>query len=301
MPLQQQLDKSRRLAAINIAVAALVVALKYWAYVETHSVALYSDALESIVNIMTAIAAAFAVRLAAQPPDRHHQFGHHKAEYLAAVTEGVLIVLAAIMIIRAALDALMASDTMHLSALGVGLNIMALIVNGGWAWVLITHGRANRSPALVADGWHLVSDVATSAGVVVGLLLAVVTGWQKMDAVLAIVVAIYILWAGGRLLRESMSGLMDEAVTNDVGKQIRAVIANNGEGAIEVHDIRTRIAGRVTFIEFHLVVPGRMTVRAAHDICDRLEAALVDAQPGSEVIIHIEPEGEAGAKGAIVF
>ena len=299
--MQQQLEKSRRLAAINIAVAALVVALKYWAYLETHSVALYSDALESIVNIMTAVAAAFAVRLASQPPDRHHQFGHHKAEYLAAITEGVLIVLAAILIIRAAVAALTSDDVMHLSTLGVGLNIAALILNGGWAWVLITQGRANRSPALVADGWHLVSDVATSLGVIVGLLLAVVTGWQKMDAVLALVVACYILWAGGRLLRESMSGLMDEAVTADVGKQISAVIASNGEGAIEVHDIRTRIAGRVTFIEFHLVVPGKMTVRAAHDICDRLENALVEAQPGSEVIIHIEPEGEAGAKGAIVF
>lgn len=301
MPVQQQLDRSRRLATINIAVAALVVALKYWAYLETHSVALYSDALESIVNIMTALAAAFAVRLAAQPPDRHHQFGHHKAEYLSAITEGVLIVLAAILIIRAAAEALMSSDTMHLSTLGIGLNLAALVVNGGWAWVLITQGRANRSPALVADGWHLVSDVATSLGVVLGLLLAVVTGWRKMDALLAIVVAVYILWAGWRLLRESMSGLMDEAVTKEVGDEIRAIIANNGEGAIEVHEIRTRIAGRVTFIEFHLVVPGRMSVRAAHDICDRLEAALVEAHPGSEVVIHVEPDGEAGAHGAIVF
>lgn len=301
MPVQQQLERSRLLAAINIAVAGLVVALKYWAYLETHSVALYSDALESIVNVMTAVAAAFAVRLAAQPPDRHHQFGHHKAEYLAAVTEGVLIVLAAILIIRAAAAALASNEAMHLSTLGIGLNVAALILNGGWAWVLIKQGRVNRSPALVADGWHLVSDVTTSVGVILGLLLAVVTGWQKMDAILALVVASYILWTGGRLLRESMSGLMDEAVTNDVSRQIRAVIAQNGEGAIEVHEIRTRIAGRVTFIEFHLVVPGRMTVRAAHDICDRLEAALVDAQPGSEVIIHIEPEGEAGAYGAIRF
>lgn len=301
MPITQQLQRSRRLAAINIAVAALVVALKYWAYVETHSVALYSDALESIVNVMTAIAAAFALRLAAQPPDRHHQFGHHKAEYLSAVTEGVLIVLAAILIIRASVAALMGAEAMHLTPFGVALNAAAMIVNGAWAWVLINQGRANRSPALVADGWHLVSDVATSAGVIVGLLLAVVTGWRQMDAILALVVALYILWAGGRLLRDSMSGLMDEAVTSEVAKQIRAIIADNGAGAIEVHDIRTRIAGRVTFIEFHLVVPSRMTVREAHDICDRLEAALVDAQPGSEVIIHIEPEGEAVHNGAIVF
>lgn len=285
----------------SIAVACAVLGIKYLAYVTTDSVALYSDALESIVNILTALAAAFAVRLAAQPPDRHHQFGHHKAEYLAAVSEGVFIVLAAIMIIRAAIAALIAPEPVQMSALGIGLNVAAMLLNGAWAVVLITQGRAHRSPALVADGWHLASDVATSLGVLLGLILAVITGWQKMDALLALVVAIYILWAGGRLLRESMSGLMDEAVTSDVAKQIRAVIASNGEGAIEVHDIRTRIAGRVTFIEFHLVVPSKMTVRAAHDICDRIENALIDDMPGCEVIIHIEPEGEAIKSGAIVF
>lgn len=299
--MERQIQKTRRLALINIGVAAVVVALKYWAYVATHSIALYSDALESIVNILTALAAAFAVRLAAQPPDRHHQFGHHKAEYLAAVSEGVFIVLAAILIIREAVGALMAPAEVHMSVLGIGLNIAAMIVNGAWAWVLVTRGRAQRSPALVADGWHLASDVATSLGVVVGLLVALATGWQKADALLAIVVAVYILWAGGRLLRESMSGLLDEAVTADVAKEIRAVIADNGQGAIEVHDIRTRIAGRVTFIEFHLVVPSKMSVRAAHDICDRLEGALIAAMPGCEVVIHVEPEGEAIKAGAIVF
>jgi cation diffusion facilitator family transporter len=293
--------QSSRLAFFNIAIALLVVALKYVAYLETASVALYSDALESIVNVLTAIAAAGAVHWSARPPDRHHQFGHHKAEYFSAVLEGVLIVLAAGMIIRAAVIALREPSLMHLSAIGIGLNIAATVINAGWAWLLISKGRENRSPALVADGWHLLTDVATSGAVLVGLGFVAITGWQKLDVLMALAVAFYILWAGGRLIRESMSGLMDEAVTSEVARHIRGVITTNADGAIEAHDIKTRIAGRVTFIEFHLVVPGKMTVAAAHVICDRIEAALKTAIVGSEIVIHIEPEGEAIRKGAVVF
>jgi cation diffusion facilitator family transporter len=162
-------------------------------------------------------------------------------------------------------------------------------------------GLAYRSPALIADGWHLATDVISSIAVLAGLLLVALTGYKQFDAILALMVALYILWTGGRLLRESMSGLMDEAVTSEVARQIRRVISSNADGALEAHDIKTRIAGRVTFIEFHLVVPGRMTVKAAHDICDRVEEALASAIPGAEVLIHIEPEGEAQRTGAVVL
>jgi cation diffusion facilitator family transporter len=290
---------SHRLALVNIAVAALVVVLKYAAYHATGSVALYSDALESLVNIATALIAAVALSLAARPPDRHHQFGHQKAEYFAAVVEGVLIVIAAGLIIRAALAALGQPSRMHLTAAGFGFSFAATAINGAWAAHLIRRGRAMRSLALVADGWHLVTDVATSVAVLVGLLLVAATGWQALDAVMAIAVAVYILWAGGRLIRQSVSGLMDEAVTSEVARQIRAAISGHGEGALQAHDLKTRISGSATFVEFHLVVPGRMTVADAHVICDRIEDALKAAVPGSEVLIHVEPEGEARKTGVV--
>ncbi len=293
--------QSRLLAAGNIAVALVVVALKYAAFVATDSIALYSDALESIVNVLTALVAAGALHLSARPPDRHHQFGHHKAEYFAAVVEGVLIVLAAVLIIQAAAGALRAPSPMHLTAAGFAFNIAATVINAGWAVILIRHGRRNRSPALIADGFHLATDVATSIAVLFGLLLVVLTGWQKLDAILALAVAFYILWAGGRLIRDSVSGLMDEAVASEVARRIRAIISERGEGALQAHDLKTRMAGRVTFIEFHLVVPGKMTVAAAHVICDRLEEALRDAVPGAEVLIHVEPEGEATRTGAVLI
>ena len=137
----------------------------------------------------------------------------------------------------------------------------ATVINAAWSYFLLTWGRRQRSPALVADGWHLLTDVATSIGVLAGLLLATITGWQLLDPALAGLVAINILWAGWRLTRDSISGLMDEAVTAEVARSIREVISNNAEGAIQAHDVKTRTAGRVTFIEFHLVVPGR------HDGC----------------------------------
>jgi cation diffusion facilitator family transporter len=292
---------SRRIASASIAVAVCVLALKWGAFKATDSLALYSDALESIVNVITALVAAFALQQSARPPDRHHQYGHHKAEYFAAVTEGVLIVIAAAIIIRDAASALMAPKAFEVTGLGLALSLAATGLNGAWAFVLVREGRRNRSPALIADGWHLTTDVVSSVAVLTGLLLVLATGWKTLDSILALMVAFYILWTGGRLLRETMSGLMDEAVSSEIARRIHDVISGNADGAIEAHDIKTRMAGRVTFIEFHLVVPSRMTVKAAHDICDRVEIALHDAVPGSEVLIHVEPEGEKAASGAIVI
>jgi len=183
---------------------------------------------------------------------------------------------------------------------GLAINGVATAVNAGWAYFLMSWGRRQRSPALVADGWHLLTDVATSVGVIVGLSLATVTGWQILDPALAALVAANILWAGWRLVRESVSGLMDEAVTAEIGRRIREVISTNAEGAIEAHDVKTRTAGRVTFIEFHLVVPGTMTVATSHRICDRLESALTEAVHGAQVLIHVEPEEEAKQTGVPV-
>jgi cation diffusion facilitator family transporter len=286
-------------AFLNIIVAVAVTGIKVLAYRATGSVALYSDALESIVNVITAIAAFAAVRIANQPPDRGHPFGHHKAEYFAAGLVGALIVVAAGVILKEAWDAWRHPRAIEALAVGLLLSTLATVVNGAWSWFLITRGRAWRSPAVTADGWHLLTDVATSVGVLVGLVLVLLTGWTVLDPLLAAGVAINILWAGWRITRESVGGLMDEAPTPEILAQIRRVVAGSAGGALQVHDLRTRTAGRAIFIEFHLVVPGAMSVTEAHDICDRIEMALESTIDGADVVIHVEPEGEAKAKGAL--
>jgi cation diffusion facilitator family transporter len=292
-------DKIQRIAIGSIAVALTVMAIKYAAYALTGSVALLSDALESIVNLVTAIAALIAIRVGARPADKHHPFGHHKAEYFSAVLEGVLIVIAALMILREAYDAVLRPRVISEPLLGILVNLVATALNAGWASLLIGRGRAWRSPALAADGWHILADVATSVGVLAGLLLATATGWNLLDPLLAAAVALHILRAGFRLMRSSMSGLMDETAGVEVEREIRALITANGTGALQVHDIRTRAAGPATFVEFHLVVPGAMTVAESHTICDRIEQAIEASIPGSEVLIHVEPEHKAKAKGAL--
>jgi cation diffusion facilitator family transporter len=290
-----------KLAAMaSIGVSLVVMGLKYLAYWRSDSVALYSDALESIVNLVTAVAALYAIHVASQPADRRHQFGHHKAEYFAAVLEGVLIVVAALAILHEAYGAFKQPRSLGAVVEGMGINTIATVINGAWAMFLVRWGRRHRSPALVADGQHLFTDVFTSVGVLAGLGLASVTGWQVLDPALATLVAVNILWAGWRLVTESMSGLMDEAVTADLARLIRKIISDNASGAIEAHDVKTRQAGPATFIEFHLVVPGSMTVARAHEICDRLEAALREAVSGAQILIHVEPEEEAKATGVPV-
>src|SRR5215813_12610446 len=285
-----QVSAKLRLAALgSIAVAVAVFGLKFLAYWRTGSVALYSDALESIVNLVTAFVALYAVHVANQPADRQHQFGHHKAEYFSAVLEGVLIVIAALLILHEAYDAVLAPRSLNQPLQGILINGVATVINAGWSYFLINWGRRQRSPALVADGWHLFTDVATSVGVLVGLGLVTLTGWQILDPALAALVAANILWAGWKLMRESIRGLMGEAATAEVARHIRQIISANAEGAIEAHDVKTRTAGRVTFIEFHLVVPGNMTVATSHRICDRLEEALKLAVHDAEVLIHVEP------------
>ena len=305
-PFRQGAPKNGRndttwIAAVSIGVALAVMGIKYLAYRKTDSVALYSDALESIVNVVTAVVALITIRISARPADRRHQFGHHKAEYFSAVLEGVLIVLAAFMILKEAYAVVLAPRALAQPLAGMAISAVATALNAAWAIFLVVWGGKRRSPALVADGWHLATDVATSIGVLVGLGLAAVTGWSILDPLMAAAVAINILWTGWRLMRQSVSSLMDEAVPGETGRQIREVIGANADGAIEVHDLRTRGAGAATFIEFHLVVPGEMSVTEAHRICDRLEGALGDAILGAEVLIHVEPEGEARHRGVVVL
>jgi len=294
-------DKIVLIAGVNIAVALAVVTLKYVAYAVSGSVALFSDALESLVNVMTAVAALIAIRLSAKPADSDHPFGHHKAEFLAAMFEGAMIAVAAVLILIKAYAGLVGGVKLEHSVLGLAFNTIATVVNGAWAWMLISRGMSWRSPALVADGQHLVTDVITSVGVIIGLTLALLTGWHFLDPLLAAIVALNILWMGYKIATQSMSRLLDQAASPVIEGRIRAVIESNGHGALEAHDIRTRQSGRVLFIEFHLVVPGSMTVDEAHVICDRLEDSIESTIEGSEVVIHVEPEYKAKpeASGAV--
>ena len=262
-----------------------------------------SDALESIVNVAAALAMIVALHVARRPPDTNHPFGHHKAEFFSAVLEGVLIVVAAIVILAEAWEAIRAPRPIMAPGPGLAVNAVAGVINGVWAWWLIRAGRRHRSPALVADGRHLMTDLVTTLGVLGGLGVATLTGWWVLDPAIAVLVAVNILWSGWRVIKGSLSGLMDEAVSDEELQTIRRLIADaaDDDTAIEAHDLRTRTAGPVTFIEFHLVVPGDITVETAHRLCDRIEAALMDALPDARVTIHVEPEHQAKHSGIVVL
>jgi cation diffusion facilitator family transporter len=289
-----------RVALGSLAVGLAVLALKAAAAWLTGSIALYSDALESVVNVVTAVVALVAVRLAARPADATLPYGYGKAEYFSAVVIGVFIALAAILIFAKAWDGFVHPVPFKPDPIGLGVSAAASVLNALWAWYLIRTGARERSPSLSADGKHLATDVVSTVGVLIGVLLAIVTGYTQLDAILAALVGLAILWSGWHLIRESVIGLMDVAVDPATLHTIREVISANAEGAIEAHDIRTRQAGRSIFIDFHLVVPGAMSVEAAHAICDVIEGKLREAVADAQITIHVEPEEKAKHSGIVV-
>lgn len=295
------LTSTTNIAAATIVVGVVVLALKYFAYYLTGSVALYSDALESIVNVAASVGALIAIRYSSMPADARHPYGHNKAEYFSVVVEGALIIVAAFLIFHEAIAAFRMPRGLDAPVEGLAVNGIATALNAVWCSVLIAVGRRRRSPALVADGRHLLTDVVSSFGVLAGLTLSIVTGIAILDPILASLVALNILWSGWQLVRESVGGLMDEAVPAETLDSIREIISANADGALEAHDVRTRHAGRRTFIDFHLVVPGDMTVSQAHEICDRIERALRDEVDDTMITIHVEPEEKAKLQGVVVL
>jgi len=279
-----------RFALGGIGLGCLVLGLKGLAWWVTGSAALYSDALESIVNVA---ASAVALRLAAKPADDNHPYGHDKAEFFSAVIEGVMIVIAAISIFGESWHAWHTPRTFNLPIQGLALSGVATLINGVWAWVLLRAGKRLRSATLHADGRHLVSDVVTACGVAVGFALTVLTGYQKLDPLVAAATGVYVLWSGASLIGGSVGGLMDMAPGAAVLRRINDLIAEYGAGSIEVHDLRARQAGRLTFVDFHLVVPGAMSVSESHAICDRIETALRAEMAELRITIHVEPEEKA--------
>lgn len=288
-------------AAASVLVGVIVLGLKTVAWWITGSVALMSDALESIINVAASLGALIALHVSSRPADANHQFGHYKAEYLSAVVEGVLVTLAAITILREAYNGFMDPHLPEQPLAGMLFNGAATVLNGVWCGVLLRVGKAHRSPALIADGKHLLSDVVTSVGVLVGFILVPITGWPQLDPLIAALVALNVLWMGWGLMRESVAGLMDEAAAPDVVAHIRELVSAHAAGALEVHDLRTRHAGRMTFVQFHMVVPDQMTVADAHAICDRIEKAFADEMKDAILTIHVEPEAEAQHHGVVVL
>jgi cation diffusion facilitator family transporter len=289
------------IAAGSVVLGIVVLALKAAAYWTTGSVAFLSDALETVVNVAASFAALIAIRLGEIPADANHPYGHHKAEYFSAVLEGVLIVVAALAIFREVYFAFLSPAPLPAIGWGFAFNGLATALNGVWAGVLMRYGRRHLSPALIADGRHLLGDVVSSLGVIAGLGIAVLSGWRALDPILGGAVALYILYSGWTVLKGSIGGLMDEAAPPEVVGEIRRLIADNAEGAIEAHDLRTRRAGGATFVEFHLVVPGAMPVTRAHDICDAIERALKERYPAVSISIHVEPDDKAKHSGIVVL
>ncbi len=280
---------ARSYAILSIAAAIATIALKFGAYLLTNSVSLFSDAAESVVNLVAAVVAVWALTLAAQPPDKEHTFGHSKAEYFSSGLEGALILIAALSIGVAALDRLIHPQSIQKVDLGLVLSLVAAAINGGVAVILLRAGRRLRSITLRADAHHLLTDVWTSVGVVVGLLLVKLTGWLILDPIIAIVVAANIVWAGFRLLKETGYGIMDTALPLAEQKIITDLLAPYDRQGILFHAMRSRVAGSRRFVSFHILVPGEWTVQRGHDLCDEIEVAISRALPSTNIITHLEP------------
>ena len=293
--------RGERIAIGSIGIGCVVLGLKGAAWWVTGSVALYSDALESTVNVAASLLALGALHFAAMPADANHPYGHDKVEFFAAVIEGVLIVIAALSIFAQAWNTWWSPHLLDMPAAGIGLNAVATVLNAIWSFVLVRSGRRLRSPVLGADGRHLRADVVTSVGIALGLALAVVTGRLVLDPLLAAATGVYVLWSGMAMISSSVGGLMDAAPEPGVVNRIRELVAESAVGALEAHDLRTRHAGRLTFLEFHLVVPGTMTVAESHAICDRIEETLQREMEQLVVTIHVEPPEKAKQHGVPVL
>jgi cation diffusion facilitator family transporter len=280
---------ARSYAFLSIAAASITIALKFGAYKLTGSVGLLSDAIESCVNLVAALIALLALTYAAKPADEEHTFGHSKAEYFSSGAEGMLILVAAISIGFEAWKRLLHPEEITQVGLGLALSLAATLVNGIVALILLRAGRRLRSITLRADAHHLFTDVWTSAGVVLGIILVKATGWLILDPIIALIVAVNIVWAGLRLLQETGSGLMDTALPKEDMDVIKGILNKYEPQGIEFHALRTRLAGARRFVEFHVLVPGVWTVLQGHDLCEAIELAIIQALPGTNVTTHLEP------------
>jgi cation diffusion facilitator family transporter len=280
---------ARRYAVLSIVAAVLTIGLKLGAYLLTGSVGLFSDAAESVVNLVAAVAALWALLYAARPPDEDHAFGHDKAEYFSSGLESALILIAAGWIGVTAWDRLMDPQPLQNVGLGLSITLVAAALNGGVALVILRAGRRLRSITLRADAQHLLTDVWTSIGVVLGVLIVQLTGWLVLDPVIALLVTANILWTGVRLLRDTAQGLLDRALPPEDQEAIIKVLSRFENEGTRFHALRTRASGPRRFISMHVLVPGEWTVQRGHDLSEQIERDLAAVLPQSTFFIHIEP------------
>jgi len=280
----------RRMAMLSIATSIVTLALKFGAYFLTGSVSLWSDALEAFVNLAAGLVALGALTLAEQPADEGHAYGHDKAEYFSSGVEGALILVAAIAIVWSATARLLAPRPLEQLGLGMLIALLAAAANFATARVMLKVARQHDSITIEADAKHLLTDVWTTAGILIGLgVVAFAPQWALLDPLMAIAVALHILFTGFDLLRRSADGLMDAALSATDVKRAEALIRAELPADASFHALRTRKAGARRFLEFHLVVPGTLTVAESHTLCDRVEAALTGGLAKAHVTIHVEP------------
>lgn len=279
-----------RMMLLSVVAALITMGLKAAAAAVTGSVGLLSDALESGVNLVAALVGLWAVRMASRPPDLGHHFGHGKAEYLSAAVEGTMILVAAGAILWTSVGRLIDPAPIDQPGLGLAVSAVAAAVNLVVGLALIRVGARERSAALSADGRHLLTDVVTSAGVLVGVALVAILGWEVLDPIIALLVGLQILRTGYLLLGRSVTALLDAAVSPEDLARVRQVLDRyRADGPVDFHDLRTRESGRQRFVYVHLLVPDEWTVKRGHDLAEQLSGDIADALPGARSFVHVEP------------
>ena len=293
---QQPRDLSR-FAYLSIAAAVVTITLKVIAWRVTGSVGLLSDATESVVNLVAAVAVLIALKVAAMPADKNHHFGHTKAEYFSAALEGMMIFVAAVVIMATAVERFIHPRPIDNVGTGLAISVVASGVNGAVAFVLLRAGRRHRSLTLTADGKHLMTDVWTSAGVVAGVLLVALTRIERLDPVIAFLVGVNIVWAAWKLIRESTEGLMDISMSKEDNGAIAEILARFVTREVHFHALRTRLSGHHRFAEVHVLVPGAWTVQQGHDLVEEVEEAVHREFGEIALTCHLEPAEDPRAYG----
>lgn len=284
------MNRSRltRFAWLSIAAALVTIALKTAAYFITGSVGLLSDAVESVVNLIGGIMALAMLTVAARPADADHAYGHGKAEYFSSGVEGSLILVAAISIAVAAIMRLLTPKPLHELGMGLAVSVAASVVNLVVALVILRAGRKHNSITLEANARHLLTDVWTSVGVLVGVGAVALTGWQRLDPIVALLVAANIVWTGVGIVRRSIGGLMDMALGVEDVASVRKVLDGYTAGGVQFHALRTRQAGAQKFVSVHVLVPGEWTVQRGHELLERIEGDIRRALPEAVAFTHLE-------------
>lgn len=281
-----------RFAWLSIGAAILTIGLKTVAYFLTGSVGLLSDALESLVNLAGAFMALAMLTIAARPADEEHAYGHSKAEYFSSGAEGALILIAAVSIIVTAIPRLIDPQPLEQVGLGMGVSVLASVVNLVVALFLLRAGKKHDSITLQANAQHLLTDVWTSVGVLIGVGLVALTGWQRLDPIVAFIVAGNIIWHGFHIVRDSVLGLMDTALSVDDLQTLKDALASHMQNGVQYHALRTRQSGARKFASMHILVPDVWTVKRGHHLLEEIESDIRRALPGITVFTHLEPLGD---------